>query len=429
MVRGGLIPVWLGKWLPNLVLGAIGIMLFIWRDRVADTPITLRLPSFFRRRPVTARASILRFTGASILDRYVTATYLRFLVLAGASLVGIFYISTLIELSDKVFKGTTTWAQIAQYFSYATPQWLYYVLPLSVLLAALVTIAILTKNSELIVMKACGISLYRVALPILASAMIVGGLLFLLEETILGASNRQAEALRHVIRGGTPDTFDVLQQRWLVGSRGEIYHYEWFDPRNRLLNQLKIFEFSDGMERLTRRTYAELASYVSGDAEGEGDLWKIERGWTREFNELGKVAGLETIATAERQIESPAYFGTEAPKPEFMGYTELREHLEVLRASGFDVVAEEVAVARKLAFPFVTLVMTLIAIPFGVTIGRSGAMGGIGVGIALAITYWTVISVFAALGTGGLLTPILAAWAPNLVFGAGAVYLLLTVRT
>jgi LPS export ABC transporter permease LptF/LPS export ABC transporter permease LptG len=428
MVRGGLIPVWLGKWLPNFVLGAIGIMLFIWRDRVADTPITLRLPSFLRRQPATARASMLRFTGASILDRYVTATYVRFLLLAAASLVGIFYISTLIELSDKVFKGTATWAQVAQYFWYATPQWMYYVLPLSVLLASLVTIAILTKNSELIVMKACGISLYRVALPILASALIVGGLLFVMEETILGASNRQAESFRHVIRGGTPETFDVVQQRWLVGSRGEIYHYQWFDPRNRLLNQLKIFEFSNGMERLTRRTYAELASYVQGDAEGEGDLWRIERGWTREFD--GKeVTDLELITTAERRIESPAYFGTETPRPEFMGYTELRQHLNVLRASGFDVVAEEVAVARKLAFPFVTLVMTLIAVPFAVTIGRSGAMGGIGVGIALAITYWTVISVFAALGTGGVLTPLLAAWAPNLLFGAGAVYLLLTVRT
>ena len=429
MVRGGLIPVWLGKWLPNFVLGAFGIMLFIWRDRVADTSITLRLPSFLRRRPATARASFLRFTGATILDRYVTATYTRFLLLSGAALVGIFYISTLIELSDKVFKGTTTWAQIAQYFWYATPQWMYYVLPLSVLLAALVTVAILTKNSELIVMKACGISLYRVALPILASAMIVGGLLFVLEETILGASNRQAEALRHVIRGGSPETFDVMHRRWLVGSRGEIYRYEWFDPRNRLLSQLQIYEFTDGMERMTRRTYAELASYVQGDGEGEGDLWRIERGWTREFNEQGKVTQLEPIVAAERRIESPAYFGSQTPNPEFMGYTELRKHLEGLRASGFDVLAEEVAVARKLAFPFVTLVMTLIAVPFAVTIGRSGAMGGIGVGIALAITYWTVISVFAALGTGGVLTPVLAAWAPNLLFGAGAVYLLLTVRT
>jgi lipopolysaccharide export LptBFGC system permease protein LptF len=73
--------------------------------------------------------------------------------------------------------------------------------------------------------------------------------------------------------------------------------------------------------------------------------------------------------------------------------------------------------------------MTLIGVPFAVTTGRRGAMYGVGVGIVLALTYWTLISVFAAFGAGGAMPTLLAAWAPNLLFGAGAVYLLLTVRT
>ena len=89
----------------------------------------------------------------------------------------------------------------------------------------------------------------------------------------------------------------------------------------------------------------------------------------------------------------------------------------------------EVGLYRKVAFPFVTVVMTLIAVPFAVTTGRRGAMYGIGVGIVLALVYWTMISVFAAFGEGGLITPMLAAWAPNIIFGAAAAYLLLTVRT
>ena len=73
--------------------------------------------------------------------------------------------------------------------------------------------------------------------------------------------------------------------------------------------------------------------------------------------------------------------------------------------------------------------MTLIAVPFAVTTGKRGAMYGIGVGIVLALVYWTAISVFAAFGASGLMSPTLAAWAPNLLFGATAAYLLLTVRT
>ena len=112
-----------------------------------------------------------------------------------------------------------------------------------------------------------------------------------------------------------------------------------------------------------------------------------------------------------------------------MGYRQLRAYTETLRTGGFNVLEQDVALARKIAFPFVTLVMTLLAIPFASTIGRSGAMGGIGIGIALAISYWTLLSLFGALGTGGALPPLLAAWAPNLLFGAGALYMLLTVRT
>jgi lipopolysaccharide export LptBFGC system permease protein LptF len=112
-----------------------------------------------------------------------------------------------------------------------------------------------------------------------------------------------------------------------------------------------------------------------------------------------------------------------------MSYTELRRHIAGLEPSGFDVSELRVALDRKLAFPFVTLIMTLIAVPFAVSAGRRGAMYGIGVGIVLALVYWTMISVFAAFGQGGLISPVLAAWAPNLIFGAAAAYLLLTVRT
>jgi lipopolysaccharide export LptBFGC system permease protein LptF len=112
-----------------------------------------------------------------------------------------------------------------------------------------------------------------------------------------------------------------------------------------------------------------------------------------------------------------------------MSDTQLRAYTDRLEASGLDVVKQQVALWRKVSFPFVTLIMTLLAVPFAVTIGRSGAMAGIAAAIAIAIVYWTTISVFAAMGAGGLIAPLLAAWAPNLLFGAGAAYLLLTVRT
>lgn len=423
LVRGQLVPSWLAAWLANIVLGTLGVLLFKWRHRVADRPISLPLVQTFVRhladRTQAMGHGVLPF---GILDRYVALTYLRLLALAGVALIGVFYVSAFIDLSEKVFRGTGTWEMLGRYFVYATPQYLYYTVPLSVLLASLVTVAILTKNSELIVMKACGISLYRFAVPMVAGAVAAGILLFALEQTILGPANHRARVIRHVLDGGSPETFDMMNRRWVVGRDGSIYHYTYFDPKTTRFTGLWIYEFDGAMRRIAQRTFADEATYA-------GDTWTVGRGWTRTFTESGEPATFSEFAAVNRPLEPPAHFSTEPPDPDFMSFTQLRAYTEQLAQSGFDVVRQRVALYRKLSFPFVTIVMTLIAVPFAVTIGRSGAMAGIGVGIAIALAYWITILFFAAMGSGGALTPVLAAWAPNLLFGIGAAYLLLTVRT
>ncbi|MBI4887160.1 MAG: LPS export ABC transporter permease LptF [Acidobacteria bacterium] len=428
LVRGHVMPPWLGAWSPNLVLGALGVLLFLRRDRGFDAPLTLTLPRLPR---LAASVSIppLRLPMLGILDRYVATLYARVAALAAAAMAGIFYISTFLDLSDKVFRGQATWEMLSTYFWFATPQYIYYILPLSVLLGSLVTVGLLTKNSELVVMKACGISLYRIALPMVVGAVAAGGVLWLLDASILGPSNRRAEAIRYVIRGGSPETFDVLHRQWVTGTRGEIYHYDYYDPRTERLSGLSVYEFGDTMRVLRRRTFAELATHAAAAQPGANDRWTLERGWARELAPDGQTQTFTPFERSEARLEPAAYFDTQQPDERFMSYAQLRTYTAGLQASGFDVSAQLVALERKLSFPFVTIVMTLLAVPFAVTTGRRGAMYGIGVGIVLALAYWVAISVFAALGTGGVMTPLLAAWAPNLLFGAGAGYLLLTVRT
>ena len=443
IIRAHIVPPWVGAWLPNIVLGGWGAWLLASGARRGERPARPAEPT---RAPVEAPThgaaaalppgggvfdwiSQLRLPVPGILDRYVGLTYLRWLAISVVGMAGIFYISAFLDLSDKVFRGNATWGMMGSYFWYATPQFVYYILPLSVLIATLVTVGLLTKSSELVVMKACGISLYRVALPMLVGSMLTGGLLFLMEQTVLGPSNRRAESIRHVMRGGSPQTFDVLNRRWIVGSRGQIYHYSFYDPRAQQLNALSIYEFGPNMQTLAARRYAERASFVGGEGDLAVDAWHAEQGWVREFDEDGATRDFAAFQESELTIEPAEYFQTQRPDPAFMSYTQLREYVQTLRESGFDVMAQEVALERKISFPFITLIMTLLAVPFAVSMGRGGAMYGVGAGIVLAISYWVAFSVFAAMGAGGLLTPVLAAWAPNLLFGAGAVYLVLTVRT
>ncbi len=456
MAKGHQVPAWLAMWLPNIFLGLGGVLLLVSRTRSADQPIRISLPAWVRRRaaspspeaaggpgagpdpasPARARTVVVlripqvELPRPRLLDLYVARQYLTILAMTIVGMLGLFYISTFIDLSDKWFKGQASMQMLLEFLFWSTPQFLAYIIALAVLLSSLVTVGLLTKNSELIVMRACGVSLYRTALPLVFFAALASALLFGMEERVLAAANRNADRLKHIIRTGSPQTFDVLNRKWLVGRNGDVYHYQYYDPRKRELNGLSVFRFDEASHALTSRVYASRATWdPEADPSNMRPGWRADQGWERTFGPKTQIKTFDRFDSRAMLLEAADYFVTEAPPPERMTYGQLRKYITELRASGYDVLDHEVGLYRKIAFPFVTLVMTLIAVPFAVSTGRRGAMYGIGIGIVLALVYWTMISVFAAFGAGGLIDPMLAAWAPNLIFGAAAAFLLLTVRT
>ena len=443
MAKGALVSPHLAMWLPNIILGSLGLALLMWRIRSTERAVLpwlstasrvfkawLPLSNAHSKEPSSGLGAVARKPIVSqrngislvrLLDFYVTKQYLQLIALSFVGLLGVFYISTFVDLSDKLFKGQTNLFVMLEYFWHATPQFAYYVLPISALVASLITIGVLTKTSELTVMKACGISLYRVSLPLLFFSLLWSGLLFSMGEGFLADANRRAEELRNVIRGVSVQQSSVLNRRWAINPEGTIYNYQHFDPAENTLHGVSTYRFANDEWRLTERAHANQAVY-SGS-------WQANDVWVRRFADDAGPGAFESSAHTELAIESPAYFSTEPPQADRMNYRELESYIGDLSDSGVDVVSLRVALERKLSFPFVTLILTLIAVPFAVTTGKRGALYGVGIGIVLAISYWVVISVFAAIGSAGLITPLLAAWAPNVMFGGSAVYLLLAVRT
>jgi LPS export ABC transporter permease LptF/LPS export ABC transporter permease LptG len=444
-------PEW-APWIPNIVMGIGGLVMFAWRARLGDQPLRLTLPIWRRKTADPSDGALgaelprrrgwrlprVRIPLVRVLDVYISREYLRLIVIGIVGLLALFYVSTFIDLADKLFRGETTWAMLTRYFYFRTPQFVYYVIPMSVLVSTLVTIGLLTKNSELLVMRACGISLYRAALPLLICGVLASGLLYVMQERVLVSSNREADKLERTIRHW-PEIATALNRRWMVGTNGEMYHYDFFDQRLNRFTNLLVYRLDEDKWRLRGVTRANDAVVIAAPApDPNSRRWTGRYGWTREM-----VRGEAQVPTGEEQVEvryepfterelslePSSYFKTEEPNGDLMTYQQLSEYISRLDASGANVVPWRVDLARKVAFPFVTVIMTILAVPFAVTTGRKGAMYGIGIGIALAITYIVALSVFAALGKGGALPPLLAAWAPNLLFGAAAVYMVLTVRT
>jgi lipopolysaccharide export system permease protein len=446
--NGGRLNPTLAPWLVNILLGVAGAALVVWRAGASGEAVRIPMP----RWPSSPKATDLAGTAGSaprprvvlvvripainlprptLLDMYVARRYMSVFMLAFLSLIGIFYIATFIDLADKLFRGSTTGWTLLRFFYYQTPQYIYFILPLAALLSTLVTIGVLTKNSELIVMRACGISLYRSAMPLVLFAIVLSAMLFGLQEYVLADANRAAGRLNAQIRGYPVQTFGALNRRWIIGQHGNIYHYELFDPSRDRFSRLWIFRPDSATWQLTGLTYADDVTFAG---KGTDHVWLAKRGWDREFGPRRDGAASSAVAYnpfSERPLalEPPSYFKTDEPEADRMTFDELRDYVALMEKSGYYAIPYQVQLQKKVAFPFVTLVMTLIAVPFAVTTGRSGALYGIGFGIALAIVYWTAQSVFGAMGSAGLLAPMLAAWAPNILFACAACYMLLTVRT
>jgi lipopolysaccharide export system permease protein len=443
----------LSRWWPNIILLPFGVMALIWRARWAEGRLpfrsvvkltgaakgwidrrraaadasasppssTLRPPSGRRRGTVVViRVPRIGWLMPNILDRYISTMYLRAAALSFAALLGIFYISTFIDKTDKLLKGQATGQMILQLLGFMTPQFIYYVIPLAALLSVLVTFGLLSRSSELSVMKACGISLYRIAAPLLILAFAWSVVLYGLEQQVMAKSNQRAEALDATIRGRSPRTSNPLLRRWVVARDGAIYHYDAFDAAGKALLNLTIYRpVKDGWA-LESQLFATHVRYESGQ-------WIAAKGWERDF--VVRKGGYAAFPQRAIPLETPDYFETAAPLAEMMTVPQLRRYINELSSSGFNVVPLTIDLQKKLAFPFVTVVMTLLAIPFGMTTGKRGTLYGIGIGIVLALSYWIVMGAFGAIGKAGVLAPVMAAWAPNILAAGSAAYLLLTART
>ncbi len=457
----------LARWWPNIIMGIFGVAALVWRARFAHrglpATIPVRMPRLVERwlsprsaDPVTplaaeplaaeplaaeprasghsagprtaARKNVivvirlprLRLPRPGLLDRYITVMYLRVAGLAFLGLLGLFYISAFLDKSEKIFKGDASLGLVLSFLFYSTPQFVYFIIPLAVLLSVLVTFGLLARSSELTVMKACGISLYRVAFPIVALSLAGSGALFGLEQEVLAQANRRAESADREIRQLPAQNLNPLNRRWIVARDGSIYHYGYFDAPRRTLTNLSIYQPAGEAWQLAKLTHADTAEF-------RNDEWIGKRGWIRDY--AGGTARYQPFAEQRLPIEPPDYFATETPVAELMTVSELRTHIADLSASGVNVVPLAVELQRKLAFPFVTVVMSLLAIPFGVSAGRRGALYGIGIGIMLALSYWIILHVFLAIGGAGLLPPFLAGWSANIIVAGAAAYLFLNTKT
>ncbi|HZU10516.1 MAG TPA: LPS export ABC transporter permease LptG [Pseudacidobacterium sp.] len=443
LARQNKLPVFPGVWGANLLFGICGI--FFLRQMstggaaisaVASIGPWLRLkkasapsePAAPSEKTVARRHVRGRFP--LILDEYIlrqfTGTFLMVLV----AFVMLMLVFTFFELLGDIIRNQTPLITVGEYLINLTPNMLYNLTPLSVLIAVLVVFGLLNRTNEITAMKATGISLYRIIVPVLVIASVLAFALFAFDEVYLPSANRKQEELRNIIKGKPAQTYQNLDRKWMFGKQqrgkpGRIFYYEFFDAYNDRFANITVFEFDPATFSLTHRIFAASAHW-----DPQFNRWIFEHGWERSFNgdEVSDYKTFE-VSTFPEIIEPPSYFKQELRPSQEMSFNELRRYIQSLRQSGFDTMRLRVQLNRKMAYPLITLIMAILAIPFALSMGRRGSLAGIAVAIGMAIAYLFVDGTFEAMGNVNLLPAFLAAWSPDILFGLAGSYLLLRTHT
>jgi LPS export ABC transporter permease LptG/LPS export ABC transporter permease LptF len=450
--RQNWIPAFFAVWSANLLFAAGGVFL-LWQ-MASGGQVLNAIASWTTRspKPKPAMASkgngapltglLSRFQSRSqratdrgvfprILDQYVVFEFLKTFFLVLAAFVLLMLVFTAFDLLADILKNHIALYTVGAYLINLIPYMLYQLAPLAVLISVLVTFGALNRNSEIVAMKATGISLYRLVIPIVAIASILSVCLFLFDQFYLPQANQKQEALRDIIKGRPPRTFLHPEQTWIFGQPrpGEparIFHYQFFDPYLNEFANLSIFEFDPSTFAISRRIFATRVHWDPATSS-----WSFLNGWERDI-EGAKVRNYrEFQQTSFSEIhEDPSYFTQEEKQAQEMNFGELDRYIGNLRQSGFDTMRLQVQLWHKLAYPLIAVVMAVLAIPFALSMGRRGSLTGIAVAIAVAIAYFVVDGLFGAMGSNfNYLPAALAAWSPDILFGLTGGYLLLRTPT
>ena len=365
-----------------------------------------------------------------ILDEYVVREFLNmfFLVLSGFVLLMLVF--TFFELVGDILHNRIPLMTVGEYLVNLTPSMLYQIAPLAVLIAVLVTFGVLNRNSEIVAMKATGISLYRLVVPIVAISAVLAVGLFLFDQYYLPQANRRQEALRSTIKGRPPQTFLHPEQKWIFGEprAGEpsrIFYYQFFDPGADEFANFSVFEFDRSTFAISRRIFASRVFWNIRTG-----TWVFQNGWVRDFDGATQTQYQDFKFRSFAEIhEEPTYFTKESLQSQEMNFGQLDRYIRDLRQSGFDTMRLRVALWHKLAYPLIAPVMAILGIPFALSMGRRGSLSGIAVAITVALTYFVVENLFGAMGNVNYLPAALAAWSPDVLFGLTGGYFLLRTPT
>jgi len=357
----------------------------------------------------------------SILHRYIALTWLRLFSLCLCSFVSIYLVLDMMDKIPRFFRAGGAFTDILRFFLNKLPEMVGQTTSFSILMATLLTLGLLSRNSEITAMRSCGISLFSISLPILALGLAASFLLLINAEFIVPNSYERMDYIeRVIIKKQNVNAVFKLNNIWFR-SDALILQAHLFDPQKKILRGVTLWTLDDSLNPVSR---------IDADrAEYNNDKWTLVQAKVKDFRG-GAGYSSSVVPSMEialkLKVDDLKVLDNNADN---LNYAKLYEYAENLRRGGYQAFRHLTMMHAKLSSPFAAFVMVILGIPFALRNSRSGGIAvGIGASVGIGFAYFVVNAVLLSYGRNGVLPAFAAAWGANLLFGAGGVWLAMTVK-
>ena len=357
----------------------------------------------------------------NILDKYVVRNFLGTLLFALVAFCAIFIIVDLIGYLDKFIDKQVPRTIILTYYLYYLPYIIVLSLPVAMLLASLFSIGQMARYNEIVAMTSSGLSLYRILLPLFIAGFLISAVILYSGEKFVPLTNQKKfELYNQYVKPSKKRIQTKFTDIYVQLSRNEWLNIGHFDKKINMGYKVALQNFDDQFKFITKRIDAPKMVW-------ENNEWIMFNGIAREFTEdKEKVTTFDRLVQSDFQFK-PTDLSRVQKKAEEMSYWELKQFIENIKRNGGDPDRWLVDLYLKIAFPFANFIIVLFGAPLASRKTRSGPAISFGISLFICFLYFGIIKVSQTFGHNGTLSPLLAAWLGNIIFGGAALIILFKV--
>ncbi len=356
-----------------------------------------------------------------ILDKYLLREFAWPLLYCFDAFAMLMIVIDLFSTLDEFIQYHARFGTVVHYYLILFPEMFVLIMPMALLLGLLFCLANLSKHNELIAMRASGVSLLRLAVPLLGIGVAATLVVFAVDELFVPQARENADVLRNSVKGRGER--GVLENYFFANS---VEHRDWyvrrFDTQAERMDNVEVHDRNADSTPL-RDVYAEYARWISGQ-------WRFFGADVYDDHQT-PPAVLHVAETNFPAIkETPKRLAVEGKKPEQLTTVELRRYIRTQRRANHlaGLARYEVNLQNRYAFPLTCLIVVLLGIPLGMRVSRSGPLLGVGTALTLVVAFYFLNNITGAIGEGGRIPPVVAAWLTNTVFAGVGLVLLVRAR-